>query len=279
MTMERIEQTIAGAGGLELFTWRLELERPLGAAVILHGYGEHSARHAEVAELLAGLGLSCYLLDLRGHGRSGGPRGAITRWGDYLDDLDIFVEQVTAWHGAPPSLLLGHSLGGLLATSYVLERQTPFEMLVLSSPLLAVGDGVSQVKQALGKVIARFFPKVSLPTEIDPGHLSRDPAVGQAYLADPLVHRVVNTRWFAEAMAAMARCQENAGELPVKSFLVLYGAQDPLVSPRGTEEFCAQVQLADAACLPYEGFYHEVFKEVGKERVLEDLNAWLTERL
>lgn len=277
--MEPIKQTIGGAGGLELFTWRLELERPRGAAVILHGYGEHSARHAEVAQLLAGLGLSCYLLDLRGHGRSGGPRGAITRWGNYLDDLDLFMDQVTAWHGSPPKLLLGHSLGGLLATSYVLERRTPFEMLVLSSPLLAVGDGVSQVKQALGKVISRFFPKMSLPTEIDPDHLSHDPAVGQAYLDDPLVHRVANTRWFAGAMATIARCQKNAGELPVKSLLVLYGTEDPLVSPRGTEAFCARVKLADATCLPYEGFYHEVFKEVGKERVLEDLHAWLDERL
>ena len=189
------------------------------------------------------------------------------------------MQQVERWHGEPPTLLLGHSLGGLMATSYVLERDTPFDKLVLSSPLLAVGDDVSGAKMALGKRLSKILPKVSLSTEIDPGHLSHDPAVGEAYLADPLVHRVANTRWFSEAMAALERCQAGATELPVSSLLLLYGTADPLVSPRGSEEFCARLTLADATCRAYEGFLHEVFKEKDKERVLGDLSAWVAERI
>ncbi|RJX28734.1 MAG: alpha/beta hydrolase [Desulfarculus sp.] len=273
------EQAIAGAGGTRLYTWRLPAPQPKAAAVILHGYGEHSGRHAELARALAGLGLSCYLLDLRGHGRSGGPRGAILSWEEYLRDLDLFLAQVAAWQGGPPALLLGHSLGGLLAASYVLERPHPFRLLALSSPLFAVGQDVSGLKQMAGRLLSRWLPRVSLPTEIQPEMLSHDPEVGRAYMADPLVHRVGNVRWFSETLAARDRCLARAHELTVQGLLVLYGQDDALVDPAGTRDFCGRVRLADLTCRGYPGMYHEVFNELGREQVLAELSAWLGERL
>ncbi|MEW5912309.1 MAG: lysophospholipase [Thermodesulfobacteriota bacterium] len=273
------ERSIAGAGGLRLHAWRLAAPQPRAAAVILHGYGEHSGRHAELARTLAGLGLSCYLLDLRGHGRSEGQRGAILSWDDYLTDLELFLAQVAQWQGGPPVLLLGHSLGGLLAASYVLERPHPFRLLALSSPLFALGQDVRRSKQVVGRLLSCWLPRVSLPTEIQPEMLSHDPEVGRAYLADPLVHRLANVRWFTEALAARDRCLARAGELSVQGLLVLYGQDDPLVSPEGAREFCGRVAIPDCTCRGFPGMYHEVFNEVGREQVLGELSAWLGERL
>lgn len=277
--MPGIEQTIAGAGGLELFTWRLPAPEPRGAAVLLHGYGEHCGRHAPVAGLLRDQGLSCYLLDLRGHGRSGGRRGAILSWSEYLDDLERFLAQVAAWHGSPPTVLLGHSLGGLLATSYLLERPHSFRSLVLSSPLFALGQDVSRFKQALGRVLSRWLPRVSIPTAIQPEMLSHGSEVGQAYIEDPLVHRLANVRWFTETLAARDRCLARAPELSVQGLLALFGAADPLVSPAGTREFCAQAGAADLTCREFAGMYHEVFNEVGRREVFAVLRDWLAQRL
>ncbi len=277
--MEMIEETVAGAGGVSIFTRRALVESPRGGAVLLHGYGEHCGRYGQVVELLAGLGLCCYLYDQRGHGRSGGPRGYIAAWDEYLDDLDRFLELVRGWQGAEPVLLLGHSMGGLVAASYLLARRRRAGLLVLSSPLFALAVEVGGAKLALARLASRLWPRLSLPSEVRPEMLSRDPETVAAYAADPLVHRVGNARWLTEMNQARTMCLQKAPELQADGVLVMYGADDPLVAPAGSERFFAGLTVPDRSLVAYPDMLHETFNEIDRQKPLGDLRRWLEERL
>lgn len=277
--MDKIEESISGAGGCSLFTRRFMVEGSMVGAVIVHGYAEYSDRYAHVAEYLTGLGFSCFLFDLRGHGRSEGPRGAILSWDDYLDDLSIFLDRATEWSGQYPQILLGHSLGGLIASSYTLEREHRYGYLVLSGPFFGLSIKVPAVKLILARVMSRVWPRLSLATEIDPATLSRDEKVGQDYWEDPLVHKVANSRFFTEALKAQESCLAGAGRLEAEGLLLMYGTDDKLTSTEASASFFEDVRIEDKTCIAYEDMYHEIFNEVGREGVLDDLGQWLTARI
>lgn len=276
--MTQQKETVA-AGGVDLFVRRSEVANPRGTAILLHGYGDHSGRYPGLTELFNRLGLSVYLYDQRGHGRSGGRRGTILAWDEYLDDLQVIIDRVTDRHGGPPETIFGHSMGGLVTASYLLRRSHPFRRAVLSSPLFALAVEVGGLKLAAGKLLSRLVPTVNLPTEIKPEMISRDPLVAEAYATDPLVHRVANVRWYTEHLKAEAYCCEHASELAVDSLLALYGTGDELVSPTGTDRFFAGLTLPDRKLIAYPDLRHEVFHELNRDRPLSDLEAWLGERI
>lgn len=277
--MNLVEEDIAGFGGLRLHTLRALVEAPRGALAVVHGYGEHCGRHAGVVELANRLGLCCYLYDQRGHGRSSGRRGAIASWDDYLEDLAAFLAWADGQPGGPPRALLGHSMGGLVAASYLLERPHGLRLLILSSPLFALATPVRGARLAQARVASRLAPWLSLATAIKPEMLSHDPEVVANYASDPLVHRVANARWFTEQDAAQARCLARAAELKVESLLVMYGQEDRLVDPGGAERFFQAVTVADRQRLAYAGLRHEIFNEVERQKPLGDLERWLGQRM
>ncbi|MCB2186895.1 MAG: lysophospholipase [Deltaproteobacteria bacterium] len=274
-----VEESLAGAGGVKLHTRRAQVAEPRGAVVVLHGYGDHSGRFGGLTELFNRLGLSVFLYDQRGHGLAGGARGAVSSWNDYLDDLDLFLAQVTRWHGAPPEIIFGHSMGGLVAAGYLLARPHSFRLAVLSSPLMALAVTVGGAKLALARLASRLAPRLSLPTEVKPEMLSHDPAVSKAYAEDPQSHKVANSRWFTEMLGAQEFCLSHAAELAVAGLLVVYGEADPLVAPRGAREFFEATRVVDKECRSYPDMLHEIFNETGKETPLADLAAWLAARL
>lgn len=278
--MRLIKETISGRGnGVPLHTLRAQVPDPRGAVAVLHGYGDHSGRFMGLAELFNRMGLSCYLFDQRGHGRSGGGRGAVLSWDEYLDDLDLFLDRASLWHGGPVKVLFGHSMGGLVAASYLLDRPSPVESLILSSPLFALAVEVSGFKLTTARLASRLRPTLSLPTAVRPEMLSRDPAVCEAYAKDPLVHKVANSRWFTEHLRARQTCLERAGDLAVQSLLMVYGEDDPLVDPGGARSFFEAVRVPDRQIIAYPGMRHEIFNETGKEVPLADLERWLAQRI
>jgi alpha-beta hydrolase superfamily lysophospholipase len=200
-------------------------------------------------------------------------------WEDYLNDLDIFLQQAAAWHGAPVPILFGHSMGGLMAVSYLLERDHHFRSLVLSSPFFAVGAKVPWIKLAAVRLLSKIAPKVSLPTEIDPAVLSHDQTVCRKYRDDPLVFKVINARWVTESMKAQANCLAQAQRLAVENLLLVYGTDDKLAAPQGAQAFFDAVELEDRTCIPYQGLYHELFNEADKQRPYADLRDWLAKRI
>ncbi len=179
----------AGSGMPEIY-WRawLPQKRPYarGSVVIVHGAGEHSGRYDGVAGALVGAGYAVYALDHQGHGRSGGPRALVRRMDNALVDVYKLVAGTTQKAGGRPPYLLGHSMGGTIATAFALRWPDKLAGLILSSPLLSLPEVKLPERIALG-VLSRVAPRLGV-SKVDPSLVSRDPEQVRAYESDPLVH-------------------------------------------------------------------------------------------
>jgi len=232
-----------------------------GTVLLVHGLGEHAGRYAPLAARLNALGWSVRAYDQYGHGESAqlgsGRPGALAR------DLQL-PEHLAAIAGATrvagPLIVLGHSLGGLVAASAVSRGLLRPDGLVLSSPALAV-DMAAWQRAAVGW-LPRVAPSLTLGNGLKPEYLSHDPAVVAAYEADPLVHDRICARLGAFVAHEGERVCAAAGRWSVPT-LLLYAGDDRLVSPRGSRAFAAAAEAAGApvASRCFGTLYHEIFNE------------------
>jgi lysophospholipase len=169
-------------------------------------------------------------------------------------------------------------MGGLIALRYAARRGEQLAGVVVSAPLIAVAVSVPAYKTMIARVGARMSPRLRLDNEINPSHLSRDPEVGRAYAADPLVNRKVSTKWFAEAMRAMQEVTEWAPQIKVP-LLVMHGTEDRLASVDATERLFERAGSPDKELIIYPGYYHELFNEPEKREVYERVTDWLENRI
>lgn len=275
--------TVRTSDGLELALYRWPLTAPLRATVaLLHGLAEHAGRYAALADRLGAVGIELVAVDLRGHGRSPGERAWITRFDDYLLDAQALLK--AAARPGVPLFLMGHSMGGTLATLFAIERLQAFATevqpiagLVLSSPALAPGKDVPRWMLAASRIVSRWWPRYGA-MKIEPALLSRDARVVQANRSDPLVHHsAVPARTGAEILAAMARIEHGraALQLPV---LIYHGTADKLTEPEGSRAFAAHVGSPDRTLTLYEGAYHETMNDLDRTRVIEALTQWILSR-
>lgn len=265
--------------GLELATSQWPAAQPArGTVLLVHGLGEHAARYAAVGSLLSQAGWTVEAFDLRGHGRSPGARGAVPRAQAMLSDISQAVQRVRARHDGP-LVLLGHSMGGLLAARFVAEAlqpqpapwSRPVEALVLSSP--ALDPGMSAFQRILLRLGA-WMPDRALPNGLKPEWISRDPQVVQAYSQDPLVHDRVTPRLVQAIVDDGALVRERAPIWRTPT-LLLYAGADRCVAPAGSAAFAeaAPPSVVHTRCYP--GLYHEIFQEPEREQVLSELLRWL----
>ncbi len=263
--------------GLKLQAWRY---RPAptqgwarGRVLLVHGYGEHQGRYSHVVAALTADGYECSLFDLRGHGASGGPRGHVSDFEAYRDDLG----RVTAWAWQErdlPTVVVAHSLGGLIALSALIHRQLGCDALVLSSPFLAPAFGLSSIAELGLKLGGRILPRLTFPAGVEADGLSRDPAVVEAYLEDPRIVRKITLAWGLAVLRAQQEVFERATEVVVPTLFLLGGA-DPIADPARGQEIFDRLGSPKKDLRIYDDYRHEVFNEVGRERVLADLVAWL----
>ena len=278
--MDHLEGTLKGYGGVELYyqRWRPEAGSASKAVLaIVHGHGEHSGRYGSVVAWFVPKGYAVYAFDLRGHGRSPGQRGYVSRFGDYIADVQAFLAFVRQEEAGRPVFLLGHSLGGPIALNYVLHDPSGLAGIIASGPALGALP-VSPAKLLLANLLSKVWPRFSLPTGLDVDNLSRDPAVVKDYVDDPLVHDLGTARLGTEVMAAIDWTQAHATDLALPC-LIVHGGADRICLPEDSRTFFDHVTLADKELREYDGYYHEVFNDVGKERVLTDVEAWLEARL
>ena len=257
-------------------TWLPEGE--IKAAILLvHGLGEHSGRYINLVKRFVAQGYSVYAIDHIGHGKSQGIRKHIDAFSNFSDSLDIYLERIKEWHGDKAIFLLGHSMGGLISAHYLLKHQSLFAGAILSAPALKISDGIPQTKILIGKFLAKFFPKVGL-LPIHPTKISRDPAVVQAYMDDPLIHKgKTSARLASELVQAMQRVHEGAATFTIP-ILIVQGAADAIVHPQSSQEFYDGIASTDKTLKMYEGLYHEAFNEPEKEQVFNDVEQWLIAR-
>jgi alpha-beta hydrolase superfamily lysophospholipase len=247
------------------------------ALLIVHGLGEHSGRYMNVVDHLVPLGYAAYALDHVGHGKSEGEREVVARFSDYIDTLATFHGMVRDGHPAAPLFLLGHSMGGLIVTTYLLDHASEVAGAVISAPAIKAGD-VSQATVLLGKLLSTLAPKAGV-LALDANQISRDPDVVAAYVDDPLVfHGKTPARLAAEMMKAMERVDAEAARITTP-FIVVQGSEDKLVDPGGARMLYERAGSQDKTLKLYEGLYHEVFNEPERERVLQDVETWLAARV
>lgn len=263
---------------LVVMDWPLEKGPVRGVVLIVHGLGEHAWRYDHVAKRLNSWGFAVRAYDQYGHGESMGPRGALPSSERLLQDLGEVVDESRArMHAGTPLILLGHSLGGLVAARFVALALRPLQGLVLSSPVF--DPGLSGFQKLLLALLPRIAPNLRVGNGLDPRYLSHDPDVVARYRSDRLVHDRISARlavFIAENGPATIACAP-AWKVPT---LLMYAGADKLVNPAGSRAFAdaAPNDLVTARC--FESLYHELFNELqpDRERVFDQLQLWLDER-
>lgn len=279
--LRRIESRFEGGDGRSIFHRAWLPGSPRCLLILVHGFGEHSGRYEDLARFFAARGYAVHAHDHTGHGESSGPRGHVSDFSDFHDDLERFIALVRSEHPGLPCVLVGHSMGGLVVASLAVLREPDVDCIVLSGAALAIGKDVSPLKMKLARIIRRFWPTLAMDAGLDVEGLSRDPEVVRRYLADPLVHGTA-TAAFGASMTETIDATQAAPSRVQRPVLVLHGADDPLCDPEGSRRFfegLAVGEVADHAIHVYPNLRHEIFNEPEREQVYQDMDAWIEERL
>lgn len=278
--MSQDEGQLRAKDGTRIFYRReaAKTEKARARVLVVHGFAEHSGRYAHVIAGLADRGFDAWALDLRGYGRSDGGRGCVKRFDEYLDDVSALLEAAAHDRSAVPVFLVGHSMGGLVATRFCQERPSGVRGLLLSSPFFRVKMPVPLVKRVAASVLSSVLPNLAMPTGLDAGHLSRDQEVVKAYVQDPLVLTKATTRWFTEATRAQARALAGAPSLRLP-VLLIHGAADGLVDPEGSRAFFERLGAPDKTFRLWPELRHEILNEPEKVEVLGAFAEWIEKRL
>ena len=250
-----------GRGTLVVKRWDPS-ERATFVVLLVHGYGEHGGRYAHVAAALAKAGAVVYAPDHYGHGRSAGPRAIVDDLDAMARDVGKVAELAAREHAGLPVVMLGHSMGGMIATRFVQLAIAPVKALVLSGPVVGGSPGIF--------ALAEMDPVPDIP--LDPAGLSRDPEVGKAYAADPLVyHGPFAKPTLLEFIAAVKKigAGPSFGALPT---LWIHGEHDPLAPYDVTKQAMAHLQPTEQKV--YAGAMHEIFNETNQAEVIGDAVAF-----
>lgn len=275
--MKFAEETWEVAGGATLWARRWEPDgTPKAVVALVHGLGEHAGRYDDLVAALTGAGYAVVAIDLRGHGRSSGPRGH-TLVSASSRDVDRLLDEAARRFPGIPRFLYGHSFGGLVVLAHLLRRRPAVAGAVVTGPALHTDLRAQKVKVLATQVLGRFLATVAVPSGLDAALISRHPEVVAAYRADPLVHDRVSLGFGREALAAIDDTLARAGELAVP-LLVLHGRADRLTFPSGSEALAAKV-TGDCTLRILDGLYHEIHHEPERDAVFAEVVAWLDAHL
>jgi alpha-beta hydrolase superfamily lysophospholipase len=259
---------------LAIEDWMPERGTPVrGVVMLVHGLGEHIGRYEALAQALNGWGFAVRGYDQYGHGESAGVRGALPGDNQLLDDLADVVDDTRGRMDADlPLILLGHSLGGLVAARLVSLQMRKVDALVLSSP--ALDAGMNAFQKLLVAVLPKFLPDLRVGNGLNPRFLSHDPDVVRAYRADRLVHDRISAR-LARFIAEAGPATLAAAPGWTVPTLLLFAGDDHLVNPAGSRQFAkaAPRQVVSSTC--FENLYHELFNELDAAPVFARLRLWL----
>ena len=269
--------TASDGDNLAVQDWHLpEDQRPRAMIVLVHGLGEHAGRYDHVAKRLVAWGFAVRGYDQYGHGESGGTRGALPKVNRFFDDLADIVDSARS-RGGPgvPLVLLGHSMGGLVAAGFAARGVMPIDGLVLSSPALATR--MSGFQKVLLNIVPRIAPNFTVNNGLEVEYISHDPAVVEAYRNDPLVHDRVSGRLgrFIADEGPLVLSKAPGWKVPT---LLMFAGGDRLVDPRGSRDFAVVAPRAVVTSHCFEDLWHEIFNERDAEPVFAALKQWLDAR-
>ena len=242
------------------------------AVLLLHGIAEHGGRYEHVGRRLADAGFDVVAVDHRGCGRSGGRRGHVDRWSQFTDDVEDQLAQIREL--GLPTVLLGHSMGGLMATRYCVDTDRPQpDLLVLSGP--ALDAEIATRLRIAAPILSRIAPTLEIREDGDPSFLSKDPKVGEVFYADPSRVPYPTARLGHELVTAMQDARSGVANITVP-VLVLHGTDDRLVPASASDIF---ETIPNAERVLYEGLRHEVFNEAEGLEIVDTVIAWINGHL
>ena len=260
--------------GLQLFgqSWQPE-DQPRAVICLVHGLGEHSGRYVHVADSLIQAGYTLIFFDLRGHGKSEGPRGYTPSYEALMKDISSLLEVANKQFPQLSSFLYGHSLGGNLVLNYILRHQPQLKGVIVTGPWLRLAFEPPRFKIILAQITNYIWPSFSQKNGLDTKVLSRDPEVVHAYENDPLVHDHISSRMFIGIYQSGYWALEHASEFPIP-LLLMHGGEDKIISVEASREFANQVTKKCTFKI-WNGLYHEIHNEPEKEEVFKFLIDWL----
>jgi alpha-beta hydrolase superfamily lysophospholipase len=268
--------TLRDGLNVALFDWPLPpRQRPRAVILVVHGLGEHAWRYDTVAQRLNEWGFAVRGYDQRGHGESGGQRGVLTDDDDLLADLEELVQDTRRHIAQPwacPLVLLGHSMGGLVAATFVRREIAAVDGLILSSP--ALDTGMTGFQRGLTRVLCRWAPNLTVSNGLDPRGISHDEGQVAAYRSDRLVHDRISARLARFIDSNGPAVVAAAPTWPVPT-LLMYAGADRLVRPEGSQAFAAVAPPERVRSRGFEGLFHELFNEADPSAVYAELRAWL----
>jgi alpha-beta hydrolase superfamily lysophospholipase len=247
--------------------------QPKAVIVLVHGHGEHVGRYEHVAAAMVEKGYALFGFDLRGHGKSGGPRGHTPAYDALMDDISAFFKQVDERYANLPHFLYGHSLGGNLVLNYALRRKPDLRGVIATGPWLELAFQPPAAQVRLGRLMNGIAPGFTQHSKLDTAGLSHDQTVVSAYQNDPLVHDKISARLFVAIYESGLWALEHAAEFPMP-LLLMHGAADPITSAKASREFAERA--GDKVTLKvWEGLYHEIHNEPEKAQVFKVMLDWL----
>ena len=260
--------------GLTL-SWQQWLPESAKASLLIsHGYAEHAGRYAHFADFLTAHGYAVYALDHRGHGKSEGERANIQRFEQFVQDYTVFTEHLEARGLTQPCFLFGHSMGGIIASKVAFKHAERFKGLILSAPFLENATHVPAILTTLSGLVSRFLPSLGV-NKLDSKLICTDANVVKAYDDDPLVYSgATKARLGAEMLTAGPEVIQQAKQLTIP-LLLMHGTADQIASPDGSRQLYSALELEDKTFKTYDGFYHEILNEIGKEVVYQDVLKWM----
>ena len=276
--MKKRDGNFAGAAGMDIYYHYWEPDaRPRALILLVHGAGEHCARYEHFARYLTDHGYVVAALDHPGHGRSTGTPGHVERFDDYMETLHSFHQQVVADFTGVPQILLGHSMGGLISSLYLLRQQQDFVGCILSGPAIKTDIEPGVLQMYLIRFLSAVLPRAGV-LQLDATGVSRDPAEVEKYVNDPLVfHGKMSARKVSELFKAMHHIQANAEKITLP-MLLLHGGEDAMAAAEGSRFLYSRISSTDKTLKIYPGLYNEIFNEPEQEQVFADVLAWCNER-
>jgi len=274
--MRQSNGEFVGQGGLKIRYQLWEPEHLRGNLVLSHGAAEYSGRYEHVAAWFCEQGFAVWALDHRGHGRSEGKRMHVDHFDHYLEDLHAFVKIATEKYGRP--ILVGHSMGGLIAYRYALIHSGMLAGLVLSSPWFRTKMKLPPVAKALAPVVAAIAPTAKAGAAIPPEYCTKNTAMLERDAKDSLIVRGSTVGWFMQCSRAQEPCFHGSTLPPGLPVLFMQAGEDKLADPEATRTVFERVAHAQKSFQLYPEKYHEIFNDPGYEDVFRDLLAWLEEQ-
>lgn len=270
--------TASDQTNLQVRCWESD-NAPKAIVCLIHGFGEHIGRYEHVAKALTQADYTVLGLDSRGHGKSAGLRGFIPSYEQYLDDVTQLLNTTQNRYPDHKIFLYGHSTGGGLVLRYVLEKRPEISGVISSSPWILLARDPGFLSRVVMWLFSFAKPNFTVNTGHTPGLLSRDPAVDEAFVADPLTHGSMTAALLTGGLQNGHELLKRAKDFPAIPLLHLHGTADPITSYKASQTFTSHTPADTTTFVSYPDAKHELHNDICQDDVFDTIISWLDQQL